>query len=107
MQNNVTTTIEVKEEEIEIKNAKIYKLSIATFTIKNTGDVPLSISQISASCEWTVPEWAKRPVKPGDMTEVRVKITPNHAGYLRKTVNVLCNTEKGVIPLVVKSMIKE
>ena len=33
-----------------------------TFTIKNTGDAPLVITRVTASCGCTRPEWTKSPI---------------------------------------------
>jgi hypothetical protein len=101
------TTVEVEQAEIELQSVKIHETSTGVFIVKNTGDAPLVIKDISASCGCTVPEWDKKPVKPGDWTEIKVKVTPDGAGYFRKTVTVFCNTEKGSVSLTVKSMVKK
>lgn len=100
------TTVEVEHTEIELQNTQIHETSIATFILKNTGDIPLLIKDISASCGCTVPEWDKKPIKPGEKTEIKVKVTPDGTGYFRKTVTVFCNTKRGAIPLSVKSTVK-
>lgn len=107
-QNNISqTTVEAEQTEIELKDTKVQKTSIATFILKNTGKAPLLIKDIAASCGCTVPEWDKKPIKPGDKTEIKVKVTPDTSGHFRKTVTVFCNTKKGSISLSVKSMVKE
>jgi len=100
------TTIEVERPEIELRNVKIHKPSVATFILTNTGDTPLVIKDITASCGCTVPEWDKQPVKPGEKTAIKVKVTPDSEGYFRKTVTLFCNTEEGTISLTVKSVVK-
>lgn len=104
--NTAYTTVEPEQTEIELIETKIQETSVATFILKNTGDAPLLIKDISASCGCTVPEWDKNPIKPGDKTEIKVKVTPDATGHFRKTVTVFCNTKKGAIPLSVKSMVK-
>lgn len=101
------TTVEVEEAEIELHDTKMHEPSTATFTLKNTGDIPLVIKDISASCDCTVPEWEKKPVMPGTNTEIKVRVTPDGTRYLRKTVAVFCNTREGSILLTVKSMVQE
>lgn len=104
--NVAHTTVEAEQTEIELQDTKIQETSLANFILKNTGDAPLLIKDISASCGCTVPEWDKKPIKPGDKTEIKVKVTPDAVGHFRKTVTVFCNTKKGTIPLSVKSMVK-
>ena len=71
-----TTNVEIERSEIELQNPEIFKSSTATFVLKNTGDVPLLIKDISASCGCTVPEWDKKPIKPGETTEIKVNDYP-------------------------------
>ena len=35
------------------------------FQFKNNGNSPLVLSNVSSSCGCTVPDWTKKPVKPG------------------------------------------
>lgn len=37
-----------------------------TYRFKNTGKVPLMITQVRSSCGCYVPSWSKEPVMPGD-----------------------------------------
>lgn len=105
-ENIIYTSAEAEQTEIELKNTKIGETSVATFILKNTGDAPLLIKDISASCGCTVPEWDKKPIVPGNKTEIKVKVTPDATGHFRKTITVFCNTKRGSIPLSVKSMVK-
>ena len=40
-------------------------LAVHNFNFANTGNVPLIISAVNASCGCTTPEWSKEPVLPG------------------------------------------
>ena len=101
-----TSTVEIERSEIELQNPEIFKSSTATFVLKNTGNVPLLIKDISVSCGCTVPEWDKKPIKPGETTEIKVNMTPDGKGYFRKKVTVFCNTATGTIPLFVKGTVE-
>lgn len=63
------------------------------FKFKNTGKNPLLITNASASCGCTVPNWPKEPIAPGQSGEIDVTFNsagkPNHA---EKTVTVTANT---------------
>ena len=43
-----------------------------TFVVSNTGDMPLVITRVIASCGCTTPEWPKEPVAPGKNAEIKV-----------------------------------
>lgn len=42
------------------------------FTVTNTGDKPLIISNVHASCGCTTPDWDKSPILPGKSAKVKV-----------------------------------
>lgn len=51
-------------------------LASHTFVVKNTGDSPLVITRITASCGCTQPEWTKAPIAPGKTGNVKVTYNP-------------------------------
>ncbi|MDR1582347.1 MAG: DUF1573 domain-containing protein [Prevotellaceae bacterium] len=100
------TRVSVEQSEMEISNLQASKKSVAVFKLKNTGNAPLLIARVDASCGCTVPVWEKKPVEPGDETGITLEITPEETGVFHKTVRVYCNVEKGVIPLIIKGTVK-
>lgn len=63
------------------------------FKFRNTGNSPLIISSVSASCGCTVPEYVKDPVNPGDEGHIKVSFnSEGKSGMTSKTVTVLANT---------------
>ena len=65
-----------------------------TFKFKNTGNAPLVISNASASCGCTVPEYTKTPVAPGEDGEVNVTFdSSGKSGMTTKSVTLIANTE--------------
>src|SRR5690606_32408994 len=43
-----------------------------TFILKNTGDAPVILSKVTASCGCTQPEFSKSPILPGATSEIHV-----------------------------------
>lgn len=80
-----------------IKTDKAYKSS---FELKNTGNLPLVLYQVDASCGCTHVDWDKQPVKPGQSTKIAVEIKMDDAGYFNKTLEVFGNMEPS--PLLLK-----
>jgi hypothetical protein len=101
------TNVSVSSTEIKLDDLQKDKKSVAVFTLKNIGNQPLSINNIDASCGCTKPYWDKNPIPPGKETSVTLEIQPEDAGFFHKTVRVYCNTEKGVISLVISGEVKE
>jgi hypothetical protein len=101
------TSVSMSSTEIKLNDLQKDKKSVATLTLKNTGNQPLLISGVNASCGCTKPIWDRQPVAPGKETTVTLEIQPEDVGFFHKTVQVHCNTEKGVIPLVLTGEVKE
>ncbi len=67
------------------------------YKFKNTGNAPLLISRIKASCGCTVPTgWKKEAILPGEESEFTVKFNSrNKPNKQHKSITITCNTEKG------------
>lgn len=62
------------------------------FEFKNTGKEPLIISNASASCGCTTPEWPKEPVLPGKTGKITVRYnTQGRPGPFNKSVFITSN----------------
>ena len=61
------------------------------FTVTNTGDVPLIISECQGSCGCTVPKCDTTPIAPGASSVVNVRYDTNRVGAFSKTVTVTSN----------------
>jgi len=69
------------------------------FTITNTGNHPLIIHRVSASCGCTNVKWDKQPVEPGKKAIISVDMTPDETGYFNKSVDVYCNAKESPVKL--------
>lgn len=73
------------------------------FTVRNTGDAPLVITRVTASCGCTMPEWTKAPIEPGTSGEVKITYDPaGRPGPFVKTVSIYSNGKKGAYMLAIK-----
>jgi hypothetical protein len=70
------------------------------FTVTNTGDQPLIISQCQGSCGCTVPQCETAPIKPGATSKVTVKYDTNRLGPINKTVTINSNAANAPTKLV-------
>ena len=70
------------------------------FTVKNTGDKPLIISRVQASCGCTTPEVPKDPIMPGKKGKITLKFdSSNFDGLVNKQAEIYANVEKA--PMVI------
>ncbi|MEY2925508.1 MAG: hypothetical protein RLZZ337_2059 [Bacteroidota bacterium] len=67
-----------------------------TFTFKNTGNAPLVLNSVKASCGCTTPKWTKEPVAPGqEGTVTAIYNSQGRPGNFTKTITVTHNGEGG------------
>ncbi|HYX09807.1 MAG TPA: DUF1573 domain-containing protein [Bacteroidales bacterium] len=73
------------------------------FTFTNTGNVPLVIQDVRASCGCTTPSWTKKPVIPGGTGFISATYNPsNRPGAFEKTITVTSNADPSVDVLHIK-----
>ncbi|MVM41028.1 DUF1573 domain-containing protein [Spirosoma sp. HMF3257] len=77
-----------------------------TFAFTNTGEFPLIINNITASCGCTTPDWPHEPVAPGAKSSVRVRFNSRgKSGEQSKTITIFANTEPAMTDLHFKAMV--
>ncbi|MDZ7897156.1 MAG: DUF1573 domain-containing protein [Arcicella sp.] len=65
-----------------------------TYKFKNTGNMPLVLSAVNASCGCTTPSYSTDPVQPGESGYIKVKFnSKGKEGKLNKTVTAYANTK--------------
>lgn len=63
----------------------------ATFTVKNDGDKPLVITNVTTSCGCAVADWTKTPIAPGASGVITSTFDAKALGRFQKSVGVYCN----------------
>ena len=74
----------------------------ATFQIKNDGDKPLVISNVTTSCGCTVADWTKEPIAPGATGVVTSTFDAKALGHFYKDIGVYCNASARPIYLMLR-----
>lgn len=76
------------------------------FNFTNNGQAPLVISNITASCGCTSPDWTKTPVQPGESGFVKVVFNSTaKSGSQAPTVTIQANTNPTVTRLRMKGSV--
>lgn len=98
------TTMEV-EPIYDAGNVLKGEVITAKFTLKNSGDYPLWVSEVKGSCSCTVAEYPQEPIQPGESGEVlaHVDTQKTAAGSLNKGVRIVANTDPSITQVVVKA----
>jgi hypothetical protein len=72
------------------------------FAVTNTGNSPLVIQNIVASCGCTTPEWTRTPIPAGGKGTITAIYDPvNRPGQFSKTLSVYSNSKPEVVVLVI------
>ena len=74
--------------------------AVYDFVFKNTGDAPLILNSVRASCGCTTPSWSRQPIAPGQTGSVKVSFDPRHRpGRFNKSITVNSNASNAVSSL--------
>lgn len=78
-----------------------------TFSFVNSGDKPIKISRVKASCGCTTPGWTKEQILPGDSGYVKAKYNArNRPGRFRKSLKVTTNEASANKTLYISGYVK-
>ncbi len=61
------------------------------FTVTNTGDAPLIITNCKGSCGCTVPKCDTEPILPGHKSTITVRYDTKRTGVINKSVTITSN----------------
>ncbi|KKO90453.1 hypothetical protein AAW12_15255 [Sphingobacterium sp. Ag1] len=74
-----------------------------TFVLKNSGDAPVIISKVTASCGCTQPEFSKSPILPGGKSEIHVTFnSEGQVGKQQKIITIQSNASNGLTTVQLK-----
>jgi len=77
------------------------------FVVKNTGNTPLVINRVTASCGCAQPEWSKEPIAPGKTSDLKIIFDPKgRPGPFHKTIIIYSNASNGRQNLSIKGSVK-
>ena len=77
-----------------------------TFTGENRSDKPVVILDVVTTCGCTVPEFTKRPIRPGEKTTVKVTFDPtNRPGTFTKELGVYSSERRKIATLTVRGSV--
>lgn len=70
------------------------------FPFYNAGDEPIVITKVLTTCGCTAPSWQKKPIAPGDSSEILV-VFDSHGkiGRQTKVISVFSNAQKDMVYL--------
>lgn len=101
-QNEAMISFDTKEHDFGTIPEEIGSAS-CEFVFMNTGNAPLVLNKVVASCGCTTPTWTKEPIAPGKTGKVVVTYkTQGRPGAFHKSISVFSNSRNGVVTLLIK-----
>jgi hypothetical protein len=83
--------LSIDKDEHNYGNIKQNANGDCQFTVTNTGDQPLIISQCQGSCGCTVPKCDTAPIPPGKTSIINVHYDTKRVGPIMKSVTITSN----------------
>ena len=86
-------TLKWSEKVHDFKEIPVGTPVTATFTFKNIGIEPVTVTRVKSSCGCTVASYSKEPVLPGKEGEVSATYNAARQGPFNKSVNVYMSND--------------
>jgi hypothetical protein len=83
--------LQLKENSFSFGKIPQGRPVIHVFEVTNTGNEPLYLENVQASCGCTTPEWSKEPIAPGATVPIKVGYNAYAEGHFNKTVTIFYN----------------
>jgi LEA14-like dessication related protein len=98
--------IDFKEKVHDFANIPEGSLATHEFTFTNTGNEPLIISSVRASCGCTTPYWTKEPILPGEKGVISASYnSKGRPGSFNKSITVTSNSSQPSTTLSIKGIV--
>ena len=87
------TSMSFEESTYDFGQVKSGEKVTHNYSFTNTGDEPLLLSNVKASCGCTAPNWPRTPIAPGETGEIEVVFSARGKGKQKKNVTITANTQ--------------
>lgn len=84
-------SISFSEDKHDFGTIPYKKEAVYSFEFTNSGKTMLLINDVKTSCGCTVPEWSKKPIRPGNKGQITIKYDAAFPGVFHKTIDVVFN----------------
>ena len=100
------TTVQIIDSVYDFGSTNEGEVVQYSYRFKNTGNKPLVVNNVSASCGCTVPEKPEKPIMPGEVGFILVKFNSDkRPGEANKTISVNSNANPPFPELILKGTV--
>lgn len=97
--------ISFDKNECDLGDILWKKPTTVTFTVINTGNQPLVITDVDTSCGCLNPVWTKKPIQPKGFGTVSATFDAKMLGHFQKEIGVYCNASDQPVYLTMKGTV--
>lgn len=105
-ERNSITAMKLDKMEHDFGKIKEASDNHCTFLVTNTGEKPLIIQDVKASCGCTTPVKPEKPIAPGKSDKIEVGFKPSGKGDIEKTVTITANTDPQITIVKIKAEVE-
>jgi len=91
---HATSGIKWKTTEIDLGEITQNKPVTIEFEFTNTGDSPVIITNVQASCGCTSTDYSKTPILSGESTKIKAVFNAAAKGIFKKQITVITNADE-------------
>ena len=100
------TTVQIIDSVYDFGKTTEGEIVQYSYRFKNTGNKPLVVTDVHASCGCTIPQKPEKPVMPGETGFILVKFNSEHRpGEAHKTITVNSNANPAFPELLLKGTV--
>ena len=96
---HIITKVSIDRSSVSMVSFDWQEEQKSAFTLKNTGDKPLVIQDVTTSCGCTTVAYSKEPLQLGGATTLEVVYKAERPEHFDKTITLYCNTDNSPLTL--------
>ena len=96
---HIITKVSIDRSSVSMGSFDWQEEQKSAFTLKNTGDKPLVIQDVTTSCGCTTVAYSKEPLQLGGATTLEVVYKAERPEHFDKTITLYCNTDNSPLTL--------
>ncbi|MCB0652838.1 MAG: DUF1573 domain-containing protein [Saprospiraceae bacterium] len=83
------------------------KSAFYEFKFRNTGNAPITLSNVRPSCGCTAPDWEETPILPDSISNIAIEFDARESGYFKKSIKVYFQEQRKGYKLYIEGVVEE
>lgn len=105
-EKTTNTIVEISELKKDLGTLSVGEEKTVSFTLRNKGEHPLVIFDVTTACDCTNVKYPKKAIKPGECAEITVNYRADQKGIFNKSITVYSNAGDEPVRLHIRGKVK-